>query len=274
MTATLLATHRVDKPWGRHRLWPGFADPAADGEPVGEIWFQTPGDSTPDLLIKYLFTSEKLSVQVHPDDAQAHAAGLPRGKDECWVILAADPGATIAMGTKEPTTREALRRGAEDGSIVDMLDWKPVRAGDFLYCPAGTIHAIGGGITLVETQQNVDLTYRLYDYGSDRELHLDDGLAVADPNPITPRPIVGEVSEGRTILCEGPKFVLERWAGGDRDVALPDGVTGWLTPLKGEGVADGVAWRAGECLTLTGRSHVHASAGSDLLFAYPGDKRI
>ena len=145
----------------------------------------------------------------------------------------AEPGATIAMGTKQPTTREALREGAKDGSIVDMLDWKKVKAGDFLYCPAGTIHAIGGGITLVETQQNVDLTYRLYDYGSDRELHLDDGLAVADPNPITPQPIIGEVSEGRTILCEGPKFVLERWAGGDRDIVLPEGVTGWLTPLKG-----------------------------------------
>lgn len=274
MTATLLATKRVEKPWGRHDLWPGFANPAPDAPPVGEIWFQTPDAGKPELLIKYLFPGERLSVQDHPTDADAQKAGYARGKDECWVILAADPGATIAMGTKEPTTREALRRGAEDGSIVDMLDWKPVRAGDFLYCPAGTIHAIGGGITLVETQQNVDLTYRLYDYGSDRELHLDDGLAVADPNPITPRPIVGEVSEGRTILCEGPKFVLERWAGGDRDVALPDGVTGWLTPLKGEGVADGVAWRAGECLTLTGRSHVHASTGSDLLFAYPGDKRI
>ena len=274
MTATLLATKRVEKPWGRHHLWPGFSDPAPTGEPVGEVWFQTPDAGTPDLLIKYLFTSDRLSVQDHPDDAAARAAGYPRGKDECWVILAADPGATIALGTKAPTTREALRQGALDGSIVDMLDWKPVKAGDFLYCPAGTIHAIGGGITVVETQQNVDLTYRLYDYGSDRELHLDDGLAVADPNPITPAPIVGEVSEGRTILCEGPKFVLERWAGGDREVSLPDGVTGWLTPLRGAGVVDGVAWRAGECVTVTGRALVSASSDSDLLFAYPGTSRV
>ena len=123
-------------------------------------------------------------------------------------------------------------------------------------------------------QQNVDLTYRLYDYGSDRELHLDQGLKVADPNPFVLKPIVGEVEEGRTILCEGPKFVLERWTGGDRDVTLPDGVTAWLTPLKGNGVVDGVAWRAGECVKVTGTAHVSATAGSDLLFAYPGEKRI
>jgi mannose-6-phosphate isomerase len=274
MTATLLATKRVEKPWGRHNLWPGFADPAKDGAPIGEVWFQTPHAAEPDLLIKYLFTSEKLSVQVHPDDAAAHAAGYKRGKDEAWVILAAEPGATIALGTLEPTTKEALRAAALDGSIEHLLDWKPVKAGDFYYSPAGTVHAIGAGITLVEIQQNVDLTYRLYDYGSDRELHLDQGLAIADPNPFTPQPIVGEVSEGRTILCEGPKFVLERWAAGDREIVLPDGVTAWLTPLKGEGVVDGVAWRAGECVTVTGTARLTASAGSDLLFAYPGDKRI
>lgn len=274
MTATLLATKRVEKPWGRHNLWPGFENPAPDGEPVGEIWFQTPDAGTPELLIKYLFPGERLSVQDHPDDKAAQDAGYPRGKDECWVILAAEPGATIALGTKEPTTREALRAGALDGSIVDMLYWRPVKAGDFIYSPAGVIHAIGGGITLIEVQQNVDLTYRLYDYGSDRELHLDQGLAVADPNPFEPALIVGEVSAGRTILVEGPKFVLERWSGGEREIALPEGVTGWLTPIAGDGVVDGVAWQAGQCVTVTGNAHLVASAGSDLLFAYPGAERI
>ena len=274
MTASLLATKRVAKPWGRTKLWPGFADPAPGEDPVGEIWFQTPDAGTPELLIKYLFTSERLSVQDHPDDRTAQAAGFPRGKDECWVILAADPGATIALGTEQPTTREKLREGALDGSIVDMLHWRPVKAGDFLYSPAGTVHAIGGGITLVEIQQNVDLTYRLYDYGSDRDLQLDAGLAVANPTPFEPAPIVGEVSEGRTILVEGPKFVVERWAGGTRSVVLPNGVTGWLTPLAGEGVVDGVAWKAGECVTLSGTARIVAGAGSDLLFAYPGGKRV
>src|SRR3546814_157244 len=112
--ATLLATHRVEKPWGRHHLWGPFRDPPANGEPVGEIWFQAPGDSTPDLLVKYLFTSEKLSVQVHPDDAQAQARGLTRGKDECWLILGAEPDSTIAAGTKRPVDAETLRAAALD----------------------------------------------------------------------------------------------------------------------------------------------------------------
>lgn len=274
MTATLLATHRVEKPWGRHRLWPGFPDPAPDGEPVGEIWFQTPGDAAPDLLIKYLFTSEKLSVQVHPNDAQAHAAGLPRGKDECWVILAAEPDSTIALGTKRPIDRETLRAAALDGSIEDLLDWKPVKAGDFFYSGSGTIHAIGAGITLVEVQQNSETTYRLYDYGRPRELHLDAGVAVAEPVPFVPHPMPGKVAPDRAILVEGPKFVLERWEGGHRRIALPPGVTGWLVPLAGEGVADGEPWRAGDCLTLEGEAEVDAAMGSDLLFAYPGARRI
>lgn len=274
MPATLLATHRVEKPWGRHRLWPGFADPAPGGEPVGEVWFQAPGDSAPDLLIKYLFTSEKLSVQVHPDDAQAQARGLPRGKNECWVILDAEPGATIALGTHEPVDREALRAAALDGSIEQLLDWKPVKAGDFIYAPARTIHAIGAGITLIEIQQNSETTYRLYDYGRPRELHLDDGVEVAEAVPFVAAPVPGEVAPGRTILLEGPKFVVERWNGGERTIELPDGVTGWLVPVRGDGTVDGVEWRAGQCLTLQGKASLSARAGSDMLFAYPGAKRL
>ncbi|CAN5382862.1 class I mannose-6-phosphate isomerase [soil metagenome] len=274
MTATLLATRRVEKPWGRHDLWRGFADPSPDAPPVGEVWFQTPGEEEPELLIKYLFTSERLSVQVHPDDAEARAAGYPRGKDEAWVILAAEPDSTIAIGTLEPMTKEDLRASSLDGSIVGKLDWKPVKKGEFYYSPAGTVHAIGAGITLVEVQQNVDLTYRLFDYGSDRELHLDAGVAVSEPKPFVALSAPGELAPDRTILAEGPKFVLERWPGGDHRVDLPAGMTAWLIPLVGEGVVDGVAWRAGECLTITGSGTVHASADSDLLFAYPGDRRI
>lgn len=274
MPATKLSTQRVEKPWGRHDLWPGFADPPADGAPIGEVWFKKPGDSRPELLIKYLFTSEKLSVQVHPDDEAAHARGLPRGKDECWTILAATPDATIALGPKAPMTKEQLRTDAQDGSIEDDLDWVPVKAGDFFYAPSGTIHAIGGGLTLIEVQQNSETTYRLYDYGSDRELHLEDGVAVADLQPYRPIMSPGPAGEGRTILVEGPKFVLERWAGGDRDVALPDGVTGWLVPIKGDGMVGGVAWEAGECVTVEGSETVSASADADMLFAYPGTKRL
>jgi mannose-6-phosphate isomerase len=206
MTAQLLATKRVDKLWGRHDLWPGFPDPAPGSDPVGEVWFQTPHPETADLLIKHLFNSEKLSVQVHPNDEEAHAVGLPLGKDECWVILDAMPDCTIALGTKTSTDSGTLRAAALDGSIDALLDWKPVKAGGFIYSPSDTIHAISAGLTLVEVQQNSDTTYRLYDYGRDLELHLEQGMKVAHPNPFTIQPIVGEVAAGRTILVQGPNL--------------------------------------------------------------------
>ena len=274
MPVAKLAMHRVEKPWGRHRLFPGFPDPAPDDEPVGEVWFQAPGDSTPDLLIKYLFTAEKLSVQVHPDDAQAQARGLPRGKDECWLILDAEPHSTIAIGTLEPMDAAALRAAALDGSIERKLDWKPVKAGDFFYSASGTVHAIGAGITLIEVQQNSETTYRLYDYGRPRELHLEDGVAVSDARPWTPHPAPGPVAAGRTILVEGPKFVLERWTGGARDICLPEGTSGWLVPVSGAGALGHVAFVAGDCLSMTGAARLEAAEGSDLLFAYSGDCRI
>ena len=274
MPATLLHTHRVEKPWGRHTLYPGFPDPAPGTDPVGEVWFQAPGDTSPDLLIKYLFTSEKLSVQVHPDDAQAQARGLPRGKDECWVILDAAPDSTIALGPKQTITRDALRADAQDGSIEDDLDWVPVKAGDFYYAPSGTIHAIGGGLTLIEVQQNSETTYRLYDYGSDRELHLKDGVDVAHLDPYQPIAAPGGDEPGRKVMVEGPKFVLERWTGGARDVTVPEGKTAWLIPITGSGEVGGVAFKAGECVTVTGSETVTASEDADVLFAYPGTQRI
>ena len=274
MPATLLATKRVEKPWGRHHLYPGFPDPAPEAEPIGEVWFQSPHPQEPELLIKYLFTSEKLSVQDHPSDAEAQARGLPRGKDECWTILAAEPTSTIAIGPLQPLTKEELRESALDGSIEHKLDWKPVKAGDFFYSHSGVIHAIGAGLTLIEVQQNSDTTYRLYDYGRPRELHLDDGVAVADLEPWSPPPAPGEVAPGRTLLVEGPKFVLERWTGGARDVALPDGKQGWLVPIRGHGVIGGVAWKAGECVLVEGPEQLHASEDADLLFAYTGTARL
>ena len=274
MPATKLSMHRVDKPWGRHDLWPGFQNPEPDADPVGEIWFQQPGDAAPDLLIKYLFTSEKLSVQVHPDDDQAAARDLPRGKDECWLVLAAEPGSSIALGTREVMDKNRLREAARDGSIEHLLDWKPATAGDFFYSPAGTIHAIGPGLTLIEVQQNSETTYRLYDYGRPRALHLDAAVDVADLRPYRARQSAGEVEPGRELLIDGPKFMVERWSAGSRHLTLPDGMTGWLIPISGNATADDLALKAGDCAAVTGTLQVEVPMGGDLLCTYPGSQRL
>src|SRR5690606_21069723 len=122
------------------------------------------------LLVKYIFTSEKLSVQVHPSDAQA-ALGEPgdRGKEECWLVLDAEPGAQLGLGLTRNLAQDELRAAALDGSIEDMLGWRSVSPGDFFRILPGTVHAIGPGLSLVEVQQNSDTTYRLYDYGRPRE---------------------------------------------------------------------------------------------------------
>ena len=273
MAAIRLSTITVEKPWGRSDLWPGFANPA--GAKIGEIWFEAPPGTQPDLMVKYLFTSEKLSIQVHEDDTTAQAHGRARGKDEAWVILDAEPDATIALGLKQATDMDTLRRAAADGSIEQLVDWRPVRAGDVIYSKARTIHAIGAGLTLIEVQQNVDLTYRLYDYGRPRELHLDQGLSVSDPVPFVMPPVPGEAEPGREILCEGGKFVLERWTWrGLRDVALPAGVPGWLIPVSGGGIVENQAFAAGECWMIENRTVLRIDENSDVLFAYPLQKRV
>lgn len=270
MSATKLIAKRVEKPWGRHTLWPGFADAAPGGDPVGEIWFEQPGGGDPELLVKYLFTSEKLSIQVHPDDAEAQARGHARGKDEAWVILAAEPHATIALGTRMPTDRATLRAAALDGSIEELVDWKAVKADDVFYSPAGTVHAIGAGLTLVEVQQNVDLTYRLYDYGRPRELHLEDGIAVSDPVPYVAASVPQELSPGRTLHADGPKLVLERWTGARESDLAGDGRPIWLVPLAGGGAIDGEPLAAGEVWLVEGGAAVTLDDAADMLVAYPG----
>ena len=269
MTASLLSTRTVAKPWGRRRLWPGFADPAPSDEPIGEIWFEAVGRD-PELLVKYLFTSEKLSVQVHPDDAAARARGYPRGKDEAWLVLAAEPDSTIALGPKQAMSREELRRAALDGSIEQRLDWRPVRAGDLIYSPAGTVHAIGAGLTVIEVQQNLDLTYRLYDYGRPRELHLDDGIAVSDLTPFSFRPVSRELGADRSVLAAGPAFVLERWRETERRLTLPEGTEAWLVVVEGGGRIDGQPMRAGQAWLVSGTVDLALAPGATALLAYPG----
>lgn len=275
MSATRLTTKRVEKPWGRRDLWPVFDPVPAGADPIGEIWFEVPGEQDgskdgPELLIKYLFTSDRLSVQVHPDDDAAQAKGYPRGKDEAWVVLDAQPHASIAIGTLRPMTKEELRTAALDGSIENLLDWKAVKKDDSFYTTAGTIHAIGPGLTLVEIQQNVDLTYRLYDYGSERELHLDAGVAASNPIPYVAPYKPHGISPGRDILADGPKFVLERWHRSGSGTIKSDGRPLWLIPLSGGGTIDGDTFEAGGVWRVREESRLTLDAGTDMLLAYPG----
>jgi len=269
MPSQRLKTIRVAKPWGRETLWPGFDNP--EGERIGEIWFQAPPGADPELMVKYLFTSERLSIQVHEDDASALAAGHARGKDEAWIILAAEPDSTIALGLTHEATQDFLRAAALDGSIETLVDWKPVAAGDVIYSPARTVHAIGAGLTLIEVQQNVDLTYRLYDYGRPRELHVDAGIAVSDPVPFTRTTTPRTVAPGRSVLTEGGKFIVERWDWtGSRTVVLGSDRSGWLIPVLGGGLIDNAPYHAGECWLVEGRATIAPDPSGDLLFAYPG----
>lgn len=241
----------VEKPWGRVGI-PAHYGAAADRR-IGEVWFTGPESLPQPLLVKYLFTSERLSIQVHPDDAQALATGLTGGKSECWYVVDTQGDARLGIGLQQAVDTDALRAAALDGSIEHLLDWKPVRAGDFYYIPAGTIHAIGGGITLIEVQQNNDVTYRLYDYGRPRELHLDDGLAVSRPEPYG-RPdghVAFDVSA--TLIDEpGAPFSLESLIGGEGETLSLGNGPCWFIPLRGQGTLDGQRWEAGECWLIEG----------------------
>lgn len=255
MSAWLLPVSVVEKPWGRDALPPQFG--IAQGRRIGEIWFEPPAEM-PDLLVKYLFTSERLSVQVHPNDVQAEAAGLGRkGKEECWLVLDAEPGAQIGLGFRRDYALEDIRQGALDGSVVDMLSWHGVISGDFIYVPAGTVHAIGAGLTLVEVQQASDVTYRLFDYGRPRELHLDAGLAVATRGPHDPE-LRCAAAPGR--LVHGPYFTLDLVEGKGETSG-----SALIVPLSGQVAAQGVRAGAGQCLFVSDATVLEAEGGARYL---------
>lgn len=215
-----LATSLHPKVWGSRNLAPWY--PAPD-EPVGEVWFEA---DLP-LLVKFIFTSDRLSVQVHP--------GGERGKTEMWHILRADPGARIALGFRESITPQRLKEAARSGEIVDLLNWLEVKPGETYFTPAGTVHAIGAGLALCEIQQHSDITYRLYDYGRPRELHLDKAIAVTDMHATTPKPVALPV-ECRYFRTEA--FTATK-GGGAGHFEL-------LIVLEGTGRIAGEPYRAGE----------------------------
>ena len=266
--AIALTPRGIEKPWGSPTL-PAALQRHARGARTGEIWFEPPDGAAADLLVKMLFTTERLSVQVHPCDDRAAQIGLPCGKDEAWYVLAADPGATIGVGITRPMTTAELAAAARDGSIVDLMEWREVVAGDVLYVPAGTIHALGGGLQLVEIQQPLDVTYRLYDYGRPRELHLDDGLAAATIAPYGANAVPRSIDAARNVRCAGGKFVLEElhgaWAG-----TLAATAPVWLVMVAGAGrlgdagLAAGSVWLCDTMLPLT------LAADSQMLIGYCG----
>lgn len=253
----------VEKPWGRDDLPPEFG--AHGGHRIGEIWYNGTGQTPLPLLVKWMFTSEKLSIQVHPSDADAHRRGLLSGKEECWYIVDAEPGAVLGIGTKQPLTAEELRTASLTGEIEQLVDWKPVKAGDFYYIPAGTVHAIGAGITLVEVQQPADITYRLYDYGRPRELHLDDGVGVAHPVPYI------DVRSGHVAancrLASGTHFWLHHVVDDAGKDEIREAGPYWLVPVSGHARFGGKPIARGDCLMVDSLEQLQVEQNSSLLIA-------
>jgi mannose-6-phosphate isomerase len=229
----------VERVWGAETL-PTWFPPPAKGKLIGEAWL-TAGEctiegesshgrpfaelvlrspakfgadsSTPEfpLLLKLLFPREKLSVQVHPDDTLARSLGQPRGKTECWYVLSAEPGASVMMGFADEISPAQVHEAIAAGTLEQKLRKISVKAGDMIYIPAGTVHAIGPGMMVLETQQTSDITYRLFDYGRPRELHVEQGIAVmkttTEAGIVTPQQMAGF-----TRLIASPYFVVDRFA--------------------------------------------------------------
>ena len=220
--------------WGATSLPEPYPQPAT-GTRIGEVWLtaeecvvtggslagKTLREAAADepaalqardgfpLLLKVLLPRERLSVQVHPDDAQAQQLGEARGKTECWYVLDAEPGAEVAVGLREPLSNAAIAAAIADGSLESKLRMLPVKAGDMVFVDAGTVHAIGPGMTVLETQEYSDITYRLFDYGRPRELHVEQGLAVTrtDTQAGYSSPVT---LDGYTRLVSCPYFVVDR----------------------------------------------------------------
>jgi mannose-6-phosphate isomerase len=201
----------VQKPWGDTDLRPWSRADHDGGHLIGEIWYERSGsEPDPSLLLKLLFTSQPLSIQVHPDDAYAQSIGLACGKTEAWYILSAAPGARVVLGLKKKLATRQLREAVNDGSIAGLVAWRTVLPGDVLFVPAGTIHAIGAGLVIAEIQQRSDATFRMFDFGRKRDLHIADAVAVADAGPADGSVKPKRLTDERTLLASNPHFVLER----------------------------------------------------------------
>jgi mannose-6-phosphate isomerase len=236
-----LPTRFLEKVWGSTDLSPWYPSP---GKKIGEVWFE----ADQPLLVKFVFTSERLSVQVHPNDEFAGLHEKSRGKTEMWYVMRADPGARIAIGFRESISRDRLREAAVSGEIEQLLNWMEVEAGDAFFIPAGTVHAIGGGLALCEIQQHSDVTYRLYDYGRPRELHLDKGIQVSRTEASSPKSVMlpidcpyfhTELARTTSSLLYKPepeRFHIVIFISGSGNIAGQEFQEGeaWLVPAGGQ----------------------------------------
>lgn len=257
----------AEKPWGQTGV--PHSDMASPNRRIGEVSFEHPAGERMPVLVKYLYTSERLSIQVHPNDRQARAAGHACGKDEMWIVLDAEPGATIGLGLKGTHSAKEVEAAILDGSIVDLVDWRPVRRGDVIYNRAGTIHAAGAGLVLLEVQQSIDLTYRLYDYDRPRELHLEEGLAVSRFEPHDdPRDCHLDLGTSR-VLVDGP-FFGAAWCAGGLPKGLPLNADHWqVVVVTGSAIVGGVEVAAGEAAYAQSLSGLVIPADCVVMLAWP-----
>ncbi len=248
--ARRLKTTRHEKIWGTTNLSPIFA--AADSK-IGEVWFED--EERLPLLFKFLFTSERLSIQVHPNDVYGEAHHKSLGKTEMWHILRADEGSEIGLGFNRAFSAEEVAAAARNGAIEDMLNWRKVKAGENYFVPAGEVHAIGAGVAICEIQQNSDITYRLYDYGRPRELHLEHGMAVSHTG----------LYEGlRAGVVECKYFRTERMR---LDAALSvSGPRAVVMILEGKGKIAGEPYEKGEGWRLLRNLTIEPSKATTLLY--------
>jgi mannose-6-phosphate isomerase len=262
------------KPWGSIDLRPWSLASTSDG-PIGELWFERPGLAAPKtaLLLKLLFTTEPLSIQVHPDDAFARSLGLSSGKTEAWYILSAIPGAKVAVGLNYPRSVAELRTAITDGSIANIMHWHSVHTGDVIFIPAGTIHSIGAGIVLAEIQQHGDATFRLFDYGRQRELHIENAVAVAAAGPCEGQALRERLSGARMALTVNPHFALEHIDLGPGSAWILDAPKEtWVLAIEGHAQVGLTTLSLGDAVFLEA-DHAEIKVGADglkALLAYPG----
>lgn len=307
--AIALVPRPVQRPWGGQRLAPslGWSAPKTS-EPVGEWWLLStygsevsrlslddmplttwldgasapgglPDAATFPLLLKFLDTEQVLSVQVHPDDAVARKQSLPNGKTEAWHVLSAEPGACLFVGPADgvsPTdVLDAAARGVSKAQMAECLRRVPAVAGQTWLVEAGTIHAVGPGVTLFEIQQTSDATWRIYDWERTpvRPLHLSEARAAARDTEPGPSPGGGDGRAGWHKLVSCDAFALHR-ATLDAELALPEGgAWGAVTVLSGSGQlccgATTVALSPGVTALSWGQGSV-SGQGLTVLLSQPG----